>query len=191
VQQFVKWWSAEEELTGIRYSPDDPAGSDLELQAERSGCRATAGRGSSGSATRPPAGIGPGLVGRPCAALARGEATVADSHRGSWERPALIMQPDPIDADLIADAMAETAGKKALPRPGRLEYIRWAGGRCAQLPHVGPYAAEAPSIAALHTAIAEAGCRPRGRHHDLPRRPAPQKLRTIIRHPVERVSGPA
>ena len=99
------------------------------------------------------------------------------------------MQPDPIDAELIAAATAEAAGKKDLPGLARLEYIRWAEGRCAQLLHIGPYAAEAPSIAALHEAIAEAGYRPRGRHHEIylgdPRRSAPEKLRTIIRHPVE------
>jgi hypothetical protein len=129
------------------------------------------------------------------AAVARGEVTIADSDRGSWRWQALIMQPDPIDAGLIAAAAAEAAGKKDLPGLARLEYIRWAEGRCAQLLHTGPYAAEAPSIAALHKAIAEAGYRPRGRHHEIylgdPRRSAPEKLRTIIRHPVEPASDPA
>ena len=123
------------------------------------------------------------------AAVARGEVTMADSDRGSWRWQALIMQPDPIDAELIAAATAEAASKKDLPGLARLEYIRWAEGRCAQLLHIGPYAAEAPSIAALHEAIAAAGYRPRGRHHEIylgdPRRSAPEKLRTIIRHPVE------
>ena len=123
------------------------------------------------------------------AAVARGEVTMAGSDRGSWRWQALIMQPDPIDAELIAAATAEAASKKDLPGLARLEYIRWAEGRCAQLLHIGPYAAEAPSIAALHEAIAEAGYRPRGRHHEIylgdPRRSAPEKLRTIIRHPVE------
>jgi hypothetical protein len=114
------------------------------------------------------------------AAVARGEATMADSERGSWRWEAMIMQPEPIGAELIAAAAAEAA---------RLRYIRWAEGRCAQLLHIGPYAAEAPSIVRLHDAIAAAGYRPRGRHHEIylgdPRRGAPEKLRTIIRHPVE------
>jgi hypothetical protein len=127
------------------------------------------------------------------AAVARGEVTIAGSDRGSWRWQALIMQPDPIDAELIATATAEAASKKDLPGLARLEYIRWAEGRCAQLLHIGPYAAEAPSIAALHEAIAAAGYRPRGRHHEIylgdPRRSAPEKLRTIIRHPVEPACG--
>ena len=92
---------------------------------------------------------------------------MAGSDRGSWRWQALIMQPDPVDAELIAAATAEAAGKKDLPGLARLAYIRWAEGRCAQLLHIGPYAAEAPSIAALHEAIAEAGHRPRGRHHEI------------------------
>ena len=93
------------------------------------------------------------------AAVARGEVTMAGSDRGSWRWQALIMQPDPVDAELIA-ATAEAAGKKDLPGLARLEYIRWAEGRCAQLLHIGPYAAEAPSIAALHEAIAEGATAP-------------------------------
>ena len=125
------------------------------------------------------------------AAVARGEVTMAGSDRGSWRWQALIMQPDPVGAELIAAAAAQAASKKDLPGLARLEYIRWAEGRCAQLLHIGPYAAEAPSIVALHEAIAEAGYRPCGRHHEIylgdPRRSAPEKLRTIIRHPVEPV----
>ena len=123
------------------------------------------------------------------AAVARGEATMADSERGSWRWQAMIMQPEPIGAEVIAAAAAEAAGHKDLPGLARLRYIRWAEGRCAQLLHIGPYAAEAPSIVRLHNAIAAAGYRPRGRHHEIylgdPRRSAAEKLRTIIRHPVE------
>ena len=123
------------------------------------------------------------------AVVARGEVTMAGSDRGSRRWQVLIMQPDPIDVELIAAATAEVAGKKRPARPARLEYIRVGGVPVRELLHIGPYAAEAPSIAALHEAIAEAGCRPRGRHHEIylgdPRRSAPEKLRTIIRHPVE------
>jgi hypothetical protein len=62
-------------------------------------------------------------------------------------------------------------------------------GEVAQVLHVGPYAEERASIERLHAGIAEAGLRPRGRHHELylgdPRRAAPDRLRTILRHPVE------
>jgi len=116
---------------------------------------------------------------------------MADTDRDRWRWQAMIRQPDPIDAETVAAALAQVRAKKPSPGLGRLRYQHWAEGRCAQLLHVGPYAGEAPSIARLHQAIAAAGYRPRGRHHEIylgdPRRSAPDKLRTILRHPIEPV----
>ena len=123
------------------------------------------------------------------AAVTQGRATMADADRDRWRWQAMIMQPDPIDADLVTEALAQARAKKPSQGLERVRYQRWAEGRCAQLLHVGSYAAEGPSIVRLHQAIAAAGCRPRGRHHEIylgdPRRSAPDKLRTILRHPVE------
>ncbi|HEX5591177.1 MAG TPA: GyrI-like domain-containing protein [Candidatus Limnocylindrales bacterium] len=61
-------------------------------------------------------------------------------------------------------------------------------GRVAQVLHLGPYAMERATLERLHGAIAAAGLRPRGRHHEIylgdPRRSAPDRLRTILRQPV-------
>jgi hypothetical protein len=123
------------------------------------------------------------------AAVALGQATMADTDRDRWRWQAMIMQPDPIDADVVAEALTQAQAKKPSPGLERLGYQRWAEGRCAQLLNVGPYADEGPSIVRLHQAIAAAGYRPHGRHHEIylgdPRRSAPEKLRTILRHPVE------
>jgi hypothetical protein len=55
--------------------------------------------------------------------------------------------------------------------------------------HIGPYASEPASIVALHKAIAGHRCQPRGRHHEIylgdPRTSAPEKLRTILRQPIQ------
>ncbi len=127
------------------------------------------------------------------AAVALGQATMADTDRDCWRWQAMIMQPDPIDADVVAEALAQAQAKKPGPGLGRLRYQRWAEGRCAQLLHVGSYADEGPSIVRLHQAIAAGGYRPRGRHHEIylgdPRRSTPEKLRTILRHPVEPQPG--
>ncbi|HEX9066178.1 MAG TPA: GyrI-like domain-containing protein [Streptosporangiaceae bacterium] len=122
-------------------------------------------------------------------AVAQGEAEIAAGDRERWRWRLLIMQPAPVDEDVIARALAAARAKKPLPGLDRLRCLRWEEGRCAQLLHVGPYAAEGPSIAALQAGLAEAGYRPRGRHHEIylgdPRRSAPERLRTILRHPVE------
>ena len=123
------------------------------------------------------------------AAVALGRATMADSARERWRWQAMIMQPGPVDAAAVARALQRARGKQPPPALDRLRFERWEEGRCAQVLHVGPYAEDGPTIVRLHEGIAAAGYRPRGRHHEIylgdPRRSAPDKLRTILRQPVE------
>ncbi len=120
--------------------------------------------------------------------VATGEVDVDAVDRGLWRWRAFIVQPEPLDEDLLAEAVEAAARKATGPLPP-VEVSRWCEGLSAQLLHVGPYAAEAPSIVTLHEGIAALGYRPRGRHHEIylgdPRRSAPEKLRTVLRHPVE------
>ena len=122
------------------------------------------------------------------AEVALGGATMADTDRALWRWQAMIMQPEPIDEQAVARS-TERARDKPLPALDKARLVIWHEGRCAQTLHVGAYAAEGPTIALLHTKIAAAGYRPRGRHHEIylgdPRRTAPERLRTILRHPVE------
>jgi hypothetical protein len=122
-------------------------------------------------------------------AVAAGEASMATGDMSRWHWQAMIMQPEPIDEEVVELAVTQARAKKTLPGLDRLRYVRWAEGASAQILHVGPYSAEGPTIAKLHRAITEAGYRPRGRHHEIylgdPRRSAPQRLRTLIRQPVQ------
>jgi hypothetical protein len=108
--------------------------------------------------------------------------------RATWRWTLLIVLPDEAgEAEL--DAAIETGRTKLDDehRPGlRIETLD--EGRVAQLMHVGPYSAERASIERLHAAVAEAGLQLRGRHHEIylgnPRSGAPERLRTILRHPI-------
>lgn len=55
---------------------------------------------------------------------------------------------------------------------------------------LGPYSEERPTIARLHTFAEDQSYPLRGKHHEIhlgdPQRGSPEKLRTIIRKPVER-----
>jgi hypothetical protein len=55
--------------------------------------------------------------------------------------------------------------------------------------HLGPYAAERPTIEMLHRFIETSGHKLTGKHHEIylsdPRRSAPEKLKTIIRQPMQ------
>lgn len=108
--------------------------------------------------------------------------------RNEWLWTMMIVQPD-----FVTDRMfSEAANELRLRRnPAGLERARLESfdeGYCIQIMHVGPYSAEAESIARLGAYANEHGYVMTGKHHEIylgdPRRSAPSKLRTVIRHPV-------
>lgn len=109
-------------------------------------------------------------------------------NKSAWFWTAMIMQPPPVTAEIVEAARREAVAKSSLPALEQLRYERFSEGTAAQVMHIGPYAAEAPTIEALHAFITEQGYRPAGKHHEIylgdPRRSAPEKLRTVLRHPV-------
>jgi hypothetical protein len=107
--------------------------------------------------------------------------------KSDWDWTMMIRQPDSVTAELVERLTAEVAARKSLPAARKLRLDRLEEGRAAQVLHLGPYADEGPTIAALHAFIHEQGFSLRGKHHEIylgdPRRTAPEKLRTIIRQP--------
>lgn len=109
--------------------------------------------------------------------------------KDAWRWTMMIAQPEVITDELLQQAAAQAARKKNLPALPRLRLERFHEGRAAQIMHLGPYAAEAPTIERLHRFIVEQGYARRGKHHEIylsdPRRSAPEKMKTIIRQPIE------
>lgn len=111
-----------------------------------------------------------------------------DKARWSWT--AMNMVPDWITEDHLAqviDALAAGDGAPALDQL-RLEVLD--EGRAVQTLHVGPYDDEAPVLAEMHDEFIPAHqLRLAGKHHEIylsdARRTAPERLRTILRQPVE------
>ena len=112
----------------------------------------------------------------------------ADADRTTWRWTLMIGLPDDAADDEVDAALATGRSKLAAPFAESLRVERFAEGSCAQVLHVGPYAAERPTIEALHGAIRAAGLELHGRHHEVylgdPQRSAPDKLRTLLRQPV-------
>ena len=112
----------------------------------------------------------------------------AESSKDRWSWTMMIRLPEGVPAPVIDEALAGAAAKKPELPIGRLRVERFTEGRAAQVMHIGPYAAEQPTIAALHEFIAAQGFRLTGKHHEIylgdPRRAAPGKLKTLIRQPV-------
>ncbi|GAA0798874.1 hypothetical protein Sya03_13660 [Spirilliplanes yamanashiensis] len=118
------------------------------------------------------------------------DAFTAARDKSRWDWTLMIMVPDWIGEDMVAEAVAQAAARPGPPR--RLREVRLgslAEGRCVQTLHVGPYDAEAATLARMHHEVVPGhGFRMTGRHHEIylsdARRVAPDRLRTILRQPV-------
>ncbi len=111
--------------------------------------------------------------------------------KDEWRWTSMILQPAFISAEHVAEAAEELRRKKGAEAPAALGLLRleiYHEGLAAQIMHIGPYAAEAPTIQRIHAYIHEQGYALAGKHHEIylgdPRRTAPEKLKTIIRQPM-------
>jgi hypothetical protein len=115
------------------------------------------------------------------------EVILAD--RSAWKWTLLIMQPEWATQERFERALASTQKKKNLVALSRIRFERFHEGRAAQVMHVGPFAEEGPTIERIVQFMQDRGLKHRGRHHEIYlndfRRTAPEKLKTIIRHPIE------
>ena len=108
-----------------------------------------------------------------------------------WKWTLMIPVPSQVSAADFKAALREAESKKkaspALPL-ARRRVVR--EGLCAQILHLGPYAAERPTIERLHLFILEKGLAFAGPHHEIyisdPGRTAPAKTKTIVRQPVRK-----
>lgn len=100
----------------------------------------------------------------------------------------MILQPDFITPDMFEEARAALLKKKPGPGPARLRLELFNEGPSIQIMHIGPYATEPETIARLEAYAAEHGYTQRDHHHEIylsdPLRAAPEKMKTILRHPV-------
>lgn len=105
-----------------------------------------------------------------------------------WRWTLMIRLPEFVTQEVVQDAIEQLVAKKKddVYMNVRLELL--AEGKAVQLMHIGPYEAEAADLAKM-TAFADAkGYRYHGKHHEIyfgdPRRTKPEKLKTLLRHPV-------
>jgi hypothetical protein len=107
-----------------------------------------------------------------------------------WKWTSLIMQPEYVTQDLFHKATEQVAKKKKLPALPKIRLEGFPEGLSVQIMHLGPYAAEGPTVTKLHRFIQEKGYELRGKHHEIyltdPRKSAPEKMKTVIRQPVSK-----
>ncbi|MBE9470943.1 MAG: GyrI-like domain-containing protein [Chloroflexi bacterium] len=111
--------------------------------------------------------------------------------KSAWDWTMMIMQPDWITQEMFEEALKQVEKKKNPPALPKLRLEVYHEGLAVQIMHIGPYDAEAPTIARMHTFIDENDYEPTGKHHEIylgdPRKVAPEKLKTVLRQPVRKV----
>ena len=103
-----------------------------------------------------------------------------------------IRLPDFVTREDFDWAVSEAAAKKKLDFSA-VELLRVDEGLCVQCMHTGPYDGEPATIDAMRAFAAEQGYAPdfseSRLHHEIylsdPRKCAPEKLKTVIRHPIK------
>lgn len=116
--------------------------------------------------------------------------------KDNWLYTLMILVPDLITQTLFHEAAEQLRRKKG--NNSVIEKLRLATfqeGLCMQVMHLGPYSAEPATVQRMRAFAEENGYRdrvgPRGKHHEIylgdPRRASPSKLKTVLRHPIERL----
>ncbi|HEY6736419.1 MAG TPA: GyrI-like domain-containing protein [Candidatus Saccharimonadia bacterium] len=112
----------------------------------------------------------------------------ASAPRNLWRWTVMIMQPAFITPELVASAQTAAAERKPEVDTSLVRLERFEEGRSVQIMHIGPYSTELPSIMKLDAYMNEHQLTSQGRHHEIylsdPMKTAPERLKTILRHPV-------
>jgi hypothetical protein len=116
--------------------------------------------------------------------------------KDNWHYTLMILQPEVVTAEDFMRALDELRKKRGdSPAFSKLRLAHFEEGCCVQVMHLGPYADEPATVERLNAFALENGYRDRvgsgGKHHEIymgdPRRADASRLKTVLRHPVEKI----
>ena len=115
------------------------------------------------------------------------------AHKERFQWISVIRLPDFVTREDFDWAAEEAARKKKMDFSGA-EFFRYDEGLCVQCMHIGAYDDEPTTVELMHRYIAEQGyaldITDQRLHHEIylsnARKVAPEKLKTVIRHPIRR-----
>jgi hypothetical protein len=116
------------------------------------------------------------------------------SDKSTFNWISVIRLPDFVTEDHFTWAV-ETASKKKKTDCSSAEYLTIDEGLCVQMMHIGPYDNEPESVAMMNAFLEENGyvtdINENRLHHEIylsdPRKVVPEKLKTVIRHPIKKL----
>ena len=115
------------------------------------------------------------------------------AHKESFKWISVIRLPDFVTESDFEWAVAEAAKKKKTDF-SKVEFFNYDEGECVQCMHVGSYDNEPATVALMHEYMENVGyvldITDKRMHHEIylsdARKVAPEKLRTVIRHPIRK-----
>lgn len=113
--------------------------------------------------------------------------------RDTWCWTSMIRQPEFVTEEVFHRACGLAAKKKPELDFSGARLAVYAEGPCVQMMHIGPFCEEPASLALMEEYMRENNliddCAER-LHHEIylsdPRKTAPEKMKTVLRHPVRR-----
>ena len=115
-------------------------------------------------------------------------------HKENFQFISVIRLPDFVTKEDFDWAIGEATKKKKTDFSA-VEFFTYDEGECVQCMHIGPYDNEPETVAAMHAYMEQAGytldITDNRYHHEIylsdPRKNAPEKLKTVVRHPIKRI----
>ncbi len=118
------------------------------------------------------------------------------AHKDGFQWISVIRLPDFVTkADF--DWAKEEAGRKKKTGFSKAYFMTYDEGRCVQCMHLGPYDDEPATVSQMHAFMEAQGYElditDKRMHHEIylsdARKTAPEKLKTVIRHPIRSIQG--
>ncbi|MGT2925269.1 GyrI-like domain-containing protein [Streptococcus caviae] len=114
-------------------------------------------------------------------------------HKENFSFISVIRLPDFVTKADFDWAISEAAKKKKRDF-SKVEFFTYDEGLCVQCMHMGPYKDEPKTVEAMHDFMIQEGCTlditNERRHHEIylsdVRKTAPEKLKTVLRHPIKK-----
>ena len=126
----------------------------------------------------------------------QGTASMDYTRKQDLEWISVIRVPDFVTREEFVWAAAEAARKKKQDFSA-VEFLTIEEGLCVQMMHLGPYDDEPASVAGMDAFLAQNGYEndfsAARLHHEIylsdPRRTAPEKRKTVLRHPIKKCTS--
>jgi len=114
--------------------------------------------------------------------------------KDNWFYTVMILQPEIVTPEIFEEAREQVRKKKGdTEKLSTARLANFEEGLCVQTMHIGPYATEPATVDRMKDFMAQNGLTDcvgpiGGKHHEIylsdPRKAAPDKMKTVLRHPV-------